>query len=61
MQPNAASDAPILSVRGLSKSFGGLKAVQNVGFDVSKGAIRAAWNVLFPQVLKNSVRRNFPG
>ena len=39
MQPNAVSDAPILSVRGLSKSFGGLKAVQNVGFDVSKGAI----------------------
>jgi ABC-type branched-subunit amino acid transport system ATPase component/ABC-type branched-subunit amino acid transport system permease subunit len=39
MQPDAASDAPILSVRGLSKSFGGLKAVQNVGFDVSKGTI----------------------
>ncbi len=31
--------APILSVRGLSKSFGGLKAVQNVGFDVSRGSI----------------------
>lgn len=39
MQPKAGSEAPILSVRGLSKSFGGLKAVQNVGFDVSKGAI----------------------
>jgi len=33
------SAAPILSVRGLSKSFGGLKAVQNVGFEVSRGSI----------------------
>jgi len=31
--------APILSVRGLSKSFGGLKAVQDVSFDVPVGAI----------------------
>ena len=31
--------APILAVRGLSKSFGGLKAVQNVSFDVRNGAI----------------------
>jgi ABC-type branched-subunit amino acid transport system ATPase component/ABC-type branched-subunit amino acid transport system permease subunit len=30
---------PILSVRGLSKSFGGLKAVQDVSFDVPAGAI----------------------
>src|SRR5262249_32105487 len=29
----------ILSVRNLSKSFGGLKAVQNVSFDVKTGAI----------------------
>jgi branched-chain amino acid transport system permease protein len=29
----------ILSVRGLSKSFGGLKAVQNISFDVAEGAI----------------------
>jgi branched-chain amino acid transport system permease protein len=37
----AATDSatPILSVRGLSKSFGGLKAVQNVGFEVSRGSI----------------------
>ena len=33
------STAHILSVRGLCKSFGGLKAVQNVGFDVSRGSI----------------------
>jgi ABC-type branched-subunit amino acid transport system ATPase component/ABC-type branched-subunit amino acid transport system permease subunit len=42
-KPSVASEfdsaAPILSVRGLSKSFGGLRAVQNVGFDVSRGAI----------------------
>ena len=31
--------APILSVRDLSKSFGGLKAVQDVSFDVPVGAI----------------------
>ncbi|RVU14241.1 ABC transporter permease subunit [Methylobacterium oryzihabitans] len=29
----------LLSVRGLSKSFGGLKAVQNVSFDVHEGMI----------------------
>ncbi|MBS0248676.1 MAG: branched-chain amino acid ABC transporter ATP-binding protein/permease [Proteobacteria bacterium] len=29
----------ILSVRNLSKSFGGLKAVQNVSFDVQRGSI----------------------
>jgi ABC-type branched-subunit amino acid transport system ATPase component/ABC-type branched-subunit amino acid transport system permease subunit len=39
LEPASDSAAPLLSVRGLSKSFGGLKAVQNVGFDVSKGAI----------------------
>jgi branched-chain amino acid transport system permease protein len=37
IQAKADSDAPILSVRGLSKSFGGLKAVQNVGFDGLEG------------------------
>ncbi len=31
----------ILSTRGLSKSFAGLKAVQNVNFDLPKGQIRA--------------------
>jgi ABC-type branched-subunit amino acid transport system ATPase component/ABC-type branched-subunit amino acid transport system permease subunit len=31
--------AVLLSVRGLSKSFGGLKAVQNVSFDVHEGMI----------------------
>jgi branched-chain amino acid transport system permease protein len=30
---------PILSVRGLSKSFGGLRAVQDVSFDVQRGTI----------------------
>ena len=30
---------PILEVRGLSKSFGGLKAVQDVSFDVRRGEI----------------------
>jgi branched-chain amino acid transport system ATP-binding protein/branched-chain amino acid transport system permease protein len=34
-----AGGAPILSVRGLSRSFGGLKAVQDVSFDVPAGAI----------------------
>jgi branched-chain amino acid transport system ATP-binding protein/branched-chain amino acid transport system permease protein len=36
---HAKGDAPILSVRGLSKSFGGLKAVQDVSFDVPRGSI----------------------
>lgn len=35
----AASDDIILSVRGISKSFGGLKAVQDVSFDVKRGSI----------------------
>jgi branched-chain amino acid transport system permease protein len=35
----AASDDIILSVHGISKSFGGLKAVQNVSFDVKRGSI----------------------
>ena len=35
----ASGDAPLLSVRGLSKSFGGLKAVQDVSFEVSRGEI----------------------
>jgi len=35
----AASGDIILSVRGISKSFGGLKAVQNVSFDVRRGSI----------------------
>ena len=33
------SSEPVLSVRGLSKSFGGLKAVQDVSFDVPSGSI----------------------
>jgi ABC-type branched-subunit amino acid transport system ATPase component len=37
--PKPAAGAPILSVRGLSKSFGGLKAVQDASFDVPAGAI----------------------
>ena len=35
----ASGGRPILSVRGLSKSFGGLKAVQDVDFDVPQGSI----------------------
>ncbi|MGH6762309.1 MAG: ABC transporter ATP-binding protein [Phyllobacterium sp.] len=31
--------SPVLSVRGVSKSFGGLKAVDNVSFDVHQGEI----------------------
>jgi ABC-type branched-subunit amino acid transport system ATPase component/ABC-type branched-subunit amino acid transport system permease subunit len=34
-----ATDKPILSVRDVSKAYGGLKAVQNVSFDVPKGGI----------------------
>jgi len=37
--PAAASGDVILSVRGISKSFGGLKAVQDVSFDVKRGSI----------------------
>jgi ABC-type branched-subunit amino acid transport system ATPase component/ABC-type branched-subunit amino acid transport system permease subunit len=37
--PRPAAAAPLLSVSGLSKSFGGLKAVQDVSFDVPAGAI----------------------
>jgi branched-chain amino acid transport system permease protein len=36
-QPAAGS--PLLAVRGLSKSFGGLRAVQDVSFDVEAGSI----------------------
>lgn len=36
MQP---SDAPLLTVRGLTKSFSGFAAVNNISFDVRKGEI----------------------
>ena len=39
LSPAPSADDIILSVRGLSKSFGGLKAVQDVSFQVHKGAI----------------------
>ncbi|MDN5786955.1 ABC transporter ATP-binding protein [Pseudorhodobacter sp.] len=32
---------PILSARGLTKHFGGLKAVENVDFDLTKGQVHA--------------------
>jgi branched-chain amino acid transport system permease protein len=37
--PPAPEGAPILEVRGLAKSFGGLKAVDDVSFDVRRGEI----------------------
>ncbi len=36
--PPAAAE-PVLEVRGLSKTYGGLKAVQDVSFDVARGEI----------------------
>ena len=33
------SEQPILSVQGISKSYGGVKAVDNVSFDVTRGEI----------------------
>ena len=43
--PTAANDSTppevLLSVAGVSLSFGGVKAIQNVSFDVRKGEIRA--------------------
>ena len=35
----SSAGAPLLSVRGLSVSFGGLKAVQDVSFDAARGTI----------------------
>ncbi|PIK71660.1 ABC transporter, partial [Methylobacterium frigidaeris] len=37
----AASTAPVLEVEGLSKHFGGLKAVDEVSFTVTRGGIHA--------------------
>ena len=33
------TDAPLLSIKGLSKNFGGVRAVDNVSFDVMPGSI----------------------
>ncbi len=33
------SDDIILSVKGISKTFGGLKALVDVGFDISRGEV----------------------
>jgi branched-chain amino acid transport system permease protein len=38
-RPAAPTGAPILEVRGISKSYGGLKAVRDVSFDVAQGEI----------------------
>ncbi|KMO35729.1 ABC transporter [Methylobacterium aquaticum] len=38
---DAASTAPVLQVEGLSKHFGGLKAVDEVSFTVTRGGIHA--------------------
>ncbi len=40
MGPQIAAPEPALSVRGLSKSFGGAKALDGVGFDVAQGEVR---------------------
>ena len=37
----AAQGAPLLSVKGLSKSFGGVRAVDNVSFEVAAGELLA--------------------
>lgn len=36
---NAAMNSTLLTVEGLSKSFGGIKAVQNIGFKLDQGEI----------------------
>src|SRR5690606_11150134 len=36
-----ADKTPVLSVRGLSKAFGGVQAVRNVSFDVARGELLA--------------------
>ncbi len=38
-RPNALSGRTVLEVRNLSKSFGGLKAVQDISFTVPQGAV----------------------
>jgi ABC-type branched-subunit amino acid transport system ATPase component/ABC-type branched-subunit amino acid transport system permease subunit len=38
-RPERRDGKVLLSVKGLSKSFGGLKAVQNVGFEIHEGMI----------------------
>ena len=38
---NQTGDSTILSVRGLAKSFGGLKAINDVSFDVRPGEVTA--------------------
>ena len=35
------AEAPILSVRGMVKSFGGVRAVDDASFDVARGSITA--------------------
>jgi branched-chain amino acid transport system ATP-binding protein len=39
LQNTTGASAPVLSVRNISKSFGGITAVQNVSFDVHAGEI----------------------
>jgi ABC-type branched-subunit amino acid transport system ATPase component/ABC-type branched-subunit amino acid transport system permease subunit len=38
-RPAAAGDEPVLTVRGLSRSFGGLRAVDGVSLDLSRGQV----------------------
>ncbi len=38
--PAAASDRPVLEARGVSKQYGGLKAVDNVSFSLADGELR---------------------
>ena len=37
----SASEAPILELRGLSKSFGGVRVVSSVDLDVQRGEVHA--------------------
>ncbi|HVR49496.1 MAG TPA: ABC transporter ATP-binding protein, partial [Pseudorhodoferax sp.] len=39
--PSTAANAPVLRVASLTLGFGGVKALNGVGFDVQRGSITA--------------------
>jgi branched-chain amino acid transport system permease protein len=41
LSQDEAAEAPALAVEGLSKHFGGLKAVDDIGFEVKRGGVHA--------------------